>query len=63
MHPLLHTTRRTRAQPNGVRPVNATYDFLGGLWISPEGPLCCDPSHIPMSKKNDIETGEDQKGQ
>lgn len=63
MHPLLQTTRRTSVQPNGVRPMNATYDFFRGLWIGPQGPLCCDSSHMPQSKKNDIETGEDQKGQ
>ena len=62
-HPLLATVRRTRADTGAARPHDAIYDFVGGIWIGPEGPLCDDPLHIPVSKKDDIETGEDQKGQ
>ena len=63
MHALLKTTRRTLAQPHGVRPKNAAYDFEKGIWEGDFGPLCNDSNYIPQSKKNDIETGEDQKGQ
>lgn len=63
MHALIRTTRRTLAQPNGVRPSNARYEFTKGLWIGPDGPLYRDPDQMPQSKKADIETGEDQKGQ
>ncbi len=63
MHPLLKTTRRTPAQPHGVRPKDATYDFEKGIWCGANGPICNDSSYIAVSKKCDIETGEDQKGQ
>lgn len=63
MHALLRTTRRSAAQPSGVRPVDAEYEFAKGIWVGSGGPLCNDPDHMPQSKKADIETGEDQKGQ
>lgn len=63
MHPLMKTTRRTAARPNGIRPADATYDFASGMWSNADGPLCDDVRRMPDSKKNDVETGEDQKGQ
>jgi len=63
MHPLLETTRRTKADPALGQPMNAAYDFTTGMWNGPNGALCDDPDHIPQSKKADMETGEDQKGQ
>lgn len=63
MHPLMQTTRRTAADPELGRPNDAAYDFSSGMWTGSKGPLCDDPEHIPQSKKNDMETGEDQKGQ
>ena len=63
MHPLMRTTRRTTAQPDGVRPEGATYDFHQGMWLRPDGPLCDSPDCMSTTKKADIETGEDQKGQ
>lgn len=63
MHPLLQTTHRTASTPSVGQPTNATYDFISGMWEGPNGPLCDDPNHRPQSKKADMETGEDQKGQ
>ena len=63
MHPLLETTRRTAVRPERVLPESAVYDFNKGIWVGPNGPLCNDPENIPATKKEDIEVGEDQKGQ
>jgi len=62
MHPLLSTVRRSKAAPN-VRPTDAIYDVPSGMWTGPNGPASDDPSRMPDTKKNDLETGEDQKGQ
>jgi len=63
MHPLLRTTRRSRFDSSTGQPQNAAYDFSSGTWSGANGLLCDDPDHIPQSKKHDMETGEDQKGQ
>lgn len=63
MHPLIDTARRTKIDLQAVRPATARYDFAAGMWEGSSGPLCDDPNHIPQSKKADMETGEDQKGQ
>lgn len=63
MHPLLNTTRRTLAHGDAAYPQGATYDFRSGVWTGPNGPLCDDDERQMVSKKNDLETGEDQKGQ
>ncbi len=62
MHPLLSTVRRSKAAPH-VRPTDAIYDVPLGMWLGPEGPVSDDPRRMPDTKKNDLETGEDQKGQ
>jgi hypothetical protein len=63
MHPLVRNARSSVVDDLAVRPQNAKYDFARGLWLGPKGLLCEDPNHIPQSKKFDVETGEDQKGQ
>lgn len=63
MHPLLRHARRSLVNGEAVRPTNAIYDYVQGLWNGPNGPLCDDPPNLPQSKKFDVETGEDQKGQ
>jgi hypothetical protein len=63
MHPLMKTTRRTLANNPSAQPEGADYDFAAGLWVLNGGALCDDPRQMPASKKNDLETGEDQKGQ
>jgi hypothetical protein len=49
-----------------LTPSGCGYDTLAGAWIVREtGVLLVDsPGHMrpPQSKKNDVETGEDQKG-
>jgi hypothetical protein len=44
-------------------PEDATYDFEAGVWRNETGLVAYDPRHAQSTKKNDIETGEDQKGQ
>lgn len=62
MHPLLSTLVRSKATPD-VRPSAAEYDVASGLWMGVNGPVSDDPNRMPDTKKNDLETGEDQKGQ
>jgi len=43
-----------------------TYDLTGGYWLidNSKNPLVFDNSFVkPRSKKEDVETGEDQKGE
>lgn len=63
MHPLLKTTVRSSAIMVLDHRSGSKYDFATGVWHGPNGPVCEDESTMPISKKNDIETGEDQKGQ
>jgi hypothetical protein len=63
MHPLLKTTVRSTVLVETVYPIGAEYDFASGVWQGSNGPVCEDKSTMPMSKKCDLETGEDQKGQ
>ncbi len=44
-------------------PEDAEYDFAGGVWRSKDGLISYDSRYGRQTKKNDIETGEDQKGQ
>lgn len=45
-------------------PADVVYDFDHGYWIKNGVPLVTlDSCNPPMSKKFDIETGEDQKGE
>jgi len=49
-----------------LSPKDCTYDKLKGAWIvNGNGSLCINlPNRQrPKTKKNDIETGEDQKGE
>jgi hypothetical protein len=62
MHPLLKTTVRSTVITEAAYPSGAEYDFESGVWQGSNGPVCEDPSTMPMSKKADLETGEDQKG-
>lgn len=41
----------------------ADYDFADGLRRQGDRILAFDTANKPVSKKNDVETGEDQKGQ
>ncbi|MFP1133140.1 hypothetical protein [Asticcacaulis sp. W401b] len=44
-------------------PDHARYDLSSGLWRGDNGLLAYDPETETNTKKMDIETGEDQKGQ
>jgi len=44
-------------------PSDAVYDFAAGVWRGKNGLIAYDPRHGQTTKKNDLETGEDQKGQ
>lgn len=61
-HVLLEKARRSvnRARPD--LPASAIYDTLSGWWHL-EGEGNGSPFPRPVSKKNDIETGEDMKGE
>ena len=44
-------------------PADAVYDFAAGVWRGNDGLIAYDSRYGRQTKKNDIETGEDQKGQ
>ena len=62
-HILLNVATRRRHQ-NPDMPLSATYDISAGFWMLDGQPLVTTDALGPLtSKKNDLETGEDQKGQ
>lgn len=42
---------------------DAQYDFAAGVWRSTDGLTTFDSRYRTQTKKADLETGEDQKGQ
>ncbi|CDZ68049.1 Hypothetical protein NGAL_HAMBI2605_63320 [Neorhizobium galegae bv. orientalis] len=57
-------TKAKKFQANGTgQPENANYDFAAGVWRNKEGLVAFQTGNEPVSKKNDLETGEDQKGE
>ncbi len=44
-------------------PADAIYDFAAGVWRSHAGLIAYDSQDGMQTKKCDLETGEDQKGQ
>ena len=62
MHALFSTLRRSKAEPD-VRPTDAVYDVPSGMWMGANGPVANELNRMPDTKKADLETGEDQKGQ
>jgi hypothetical protein len=63
MHILRKLAKSTRinTQPNLT---GARYDVLGGAWKNSDGGLSADDRDKERTtKKNDVETGEDLKGQ
>ncbi len=63
MHPLMKTTKRSPVDYTVAYPYDAKYNFTLGVWTTENGLLCDDDSRTPQTKKFDLETGEDQKGQ
>lgn len=65
-HLLLEVAIRTRHRTTPDIPPAATYDAVSGYWMLDGKALIRTPGCRlggPSSKKNDMETGEDQKGQ
>lgn len=62
MHPLLSTLHRSKAALENPQ-IEADYDVRSGMWMGTDGPVADDPNSMQSTKKNDLETGEDQKGQ
>ncbi len=62
MHILQLKAKRYRVNGNG-QPLDATYDFVAGVWRNRKGIVAFQEGSAPASKKNDLETGEDQKGE
>lgn len=62
MH-ILYRLAKTTALNNNVLPEGAQYDFVAGVWQRDGKVIALDPNNKVTTKKNDIETGEDQKGQ
>lgn len=62
MHILQRKAKATKLNGNGL-PLDATYDTERGLWNNKSGILSFDPQNEMTTKKNDLETGEDQKGE
>lgn len=50
---------------NKIKMQNYLYDDIKGFWITKEGIPCMEYDNFPKptTKKCDIETGEDQKGE
>lgn len=62
MHILQAKAKKYQANGNG-QPKDATYDFVAGVWSNQNGLIAFQGGNPPVSKKNDLETGEDQKGE
>jgi hypothetical protein len=62
-HPLIATAiRKPRNAP--IMPAGAKYDVPTGCWLLNDAPLVTtEAGQAPVTKKNDLETGEDQKGE
>jgi hypothetical protein len=65
-HPLLQRARCSKVSDSDPVPGAALYDFRRGAWVdvTTNEILVRDPCRRPKvgTKKNDVETGEDQKG-
>lgn len=62
MHILIQKARRATSPKSPLVPEGSTYDAKAGLW-SLNGTLLVEfPNDARSTKKQDVETGEDQKG-
>ena len=60
---LTHAIRRPYSETPSM-PVGAVYDHRRGYWMCDDTPYIRHPDfHAQMTKKCDIETGEDLKGE
>jgi hypothetical protein len=62
-HPLINLAKRTVFCDQPQTPSEAIYDPDLGIWKIFGGMLARTPRFAIVSKKKDIETGEDNKGQ
>lgn len=65
-HPLLVRATKYRVKRVDLSPPNCTYDVHIGAWrINDSGALWAESKGRigPNTKKGDVETGEDQKGE
>lgn len=65
-HPLLQRAQRYRTGKVNLAPADCVYDPEAGAWRHLEsGRLWVETPHRvgPQTKKQDVETGEDQKGE
>lgn len=62
-HILLRHAKRVASPAIPRIPSRANYDSVVGVWRLGEVMLARDPAVIKVSKKEDIETGEDLKGE
>ena len=62
-HILLTNAKRVTARSTPEIPPDAHYDLDAGVWRVGENLLARDPVGVRVSKKADIETGEDRKGE
>jgi hypothetical protein len=64
MHILQALAVTSPARDSTPMPTHARYDFTAGIWKGERGEiLALDPALEQQTKKMDLETGEDQKGQ
>ncbi len=62
MH-VLHRLAKTTPLNSNHLPEGADYDFVAGVWQRDGQVIALDPENQVTTKKADVETGEDQKGQ
>ncbi len=65
-HPLIQRASRYKRKNVDLTPAGCRYDSFAGAWrLNDSGELWVDtPERVgPVTKKHDIETGEDQKGE
>lgn len=62
MH-ILQRLAKKSVKNDDLLPSGAHYDFASGAWYRDGRMIALDPGDQPTTKKGDIETGEDMKGQ
>lgn len=63
MHILRSRAHESAARDETPMLPDAKYDVALGAWRGDSGLLAYDPANDRETKKQDVETGEDQKGQ
>lgn len=63
MHILRSRALESVARDETPMPEDAKYDVRAGVWRGDSGLLAYDVKQESITKKNDVETGEDQMGQ